>query len=634
VPYLNIIEGPGVGSSFELDSNPKVIGREASADIQLDSLQVSRRHAKIWERGGEYFVQDLESQNGTFVNGLPVDLHTLGIGDEIVVGEVLFSFSDSLVSGTGVHSVLSPGGEPQEFSLTDTIQRTPEPIRRIDGLEPRLKRMPTEMRNLAVLNELSRRASLSNSMEQFLGDLLDVTMSSTSANRGAVLVVNRRSNSLSLRASRNLEPEGTSGSTYSKTIVRYVMKRGIAILSKDPTQDERFDASTSIGEMELQSTICVPMRVKNRILGVIHVDSAEGSPFEQSHLLLLNAIADQAALYIDNLRLQEGQKRASLDFRRSLQSENLVIGKSRRMREITDIIRLVAPTDSTILVRGESGTGKEVIARTIHRQSPRRDRPMIAVNCGALSPTVLESELFGHEKGAFTGAHQQRLGRFELADGGTIFLDEVSELPPELQVRLLRVLQEKEFERVGGQETIHVDVRILASTNRDLREAIRNGSFREDLYFRLKVIELEVPPLRERPEDVPLLVQHFLQTYANEMGRPAPKLAEAAMDAMVKYSWPGNIRELKNAIERAVVLTHGDAIGPGDLPLAGNEIEEPPEEEDLSLEAAEKRQVRKALRATEWNKTQAAKLLGISRARLDRKIRDYGLTKESVFSGD
>jgi Nif-specific regulatory protein len=631
MPYLNIVEGPGVGNSFEVKSEPQVIGRESSADIQLDSLLVSRRHAKVWERGGEYFIQDLESQNGTFVNGLPVDLHTLSMGDEVVIGEVLFSFSDSLVSGTGVHSALAPGAEPSEFSLFDTIQRTPEPIRRIEGLEPRWKRLPEEMRNLSVLNELSRRASLSSSMEQFLGDLIDVAMSAVKGKRGAVLVVNPRSNSLSLRASRNHDSDDPSGPTYSKTIVRYVIKRGIGILSKDPTQDERFDASTSIGEMDLQSTICVPMRVRNRILGVIHIDSFQDSLFDQSHLLLLNTIGDQAALFIDNFRLQEGQKRANLNLRHSLQSESLVIGKSRRMREIVDIVRLVAPTDSTILIRGESGTGKEVIARTIHRQSPRKDKPMIAVNCGALSPTVLESELFGHEKGSFTGAHQQRLGRFELADGGTIFLDEVSELPPELQVRLLRVLQEKEFERVGGQETIKVDVRILASTNRDLREAIRNGRFREDLYFRLKVIEMEVPPLRERMEDVPLLAQHFLQTYANEMGRPVPKLSEAALDAMMKYSWPGNIRELKNAIERAVVLTRGDTIGPGDLPLGGQDGDGLSEKEDLSHQAAEARQIRRVLRATGWNKTQAAKLLGISRATLDRKVSEYGLSRAAAF---
>jgi len=382
----------------------------------------------------------------------------------------------------------------------------------------------------------------------------------------------------------------------------------------------------------LRSIICVPMRVRNRTIGIITLDSAEGEDFQQQHLYLLNTVAAQAALFIDNLRLQENQKRANLGVRRSLQSENLVIGKSRRMREIIDVVKIVAPTDSTVLIRGESGSGKEVIARTIHRQSDRRDKPMVAVNCGALSPTVLESELFGHEKGAFTGAIQQRLGRFELADGGTLFLDEISEMPLELQVRLLRVLQEQEFERVGGQKTIKVDVRIITATNRDLIKAIRNGSFREDLYFRLKVIELEMPPLRERIDDVPLLAQHFLQSYAGEMGRPTPTLSEEALVAMTRYPWPGNIRELKNAIERAVVLTRDDVIQPHELPLTSHMGDDPEDsDDDYTLAGSEERQIRKVLRVTEWNKTQASKLLGISRARLDRKIKDYDITKASMM---
>jgi Nif-specific regulatory protein len=442
--------------------------------------------------------------------------------------------------------------------------------------------------------------------------------------------LNARSNQLSVRASRNRA--GQAEIQYSRSIIRYVLKRGIGILSPSPYEDDRFNASDSVTDLGLRSIICVPMRVRNRTIGIITLDSAEGEDFQQQHLYLLNTVAAQAALFIDNLRLQENQKRANLGVRRSLQSENLVIGKSRRMREIIDVVKIVAPTDSTVLIRGESGSGKEVIARTIHRQSDRRDKPMVAVNCGALSPTVLESELFGHEKGAFTGAIQQRLGRFELADGGTLFLDEISEMPLELQVRLLRVLQEQEFERVGGQKTIKVDVRIITATNRDLIKAIRNGSFREDLYFRLKVIELEMPPLRERIDDVPLLAQHFLQSYAGEMGRPTPTLSEEALVAMTRYPWPGNIRELKNAIERAVVLTRDDVIQPHELPLTSHMGDDPEDsDDDYTLAGSEERQIRKVLRVTEWNKTQASKLLGISRARLDRKIKDYDITKASMM---
>lgn len=631
MPYLTVIDGPDVGTSFEITTQHKVLGRESSVDIHLNSLLVSRRHARVWERGGQFFLQDLDSQNGTFVNGLPIDLHALAMGDEIVLGEVVLSFTDSLDAVPAAQSSSTSPDELAEFSLTDTIQSSPEKGGPFSEPEQRWKRLPLDLRGLAIVNEAARLSSTATSMEQFLGKLMDLVMAATKAHRGALLLINPRSNSLSVRVIRTPSGEDSSEAPFSKTIIRYVLKKGIGILSQDPTQDERFGSSRSIAELGLRSTLCVPMRFRNRILGVIHMDSSQEQTFEQKHLLLVSALASQAALFIENIRVLESQRRSNLAFRRSLQVDSLVIGKSRRMQEIVDMIRLVSPTDSTVLLRGESGTGKEVIARTIHRQSRRKEKPLVVVNCAALSPTVLESELFGHEQGAFTGAVQRRLGRFELAHGGTIFLDEISELPLELQAKLLRVLQEQEFERVGGQETLKVDVRILSSTNRDLQAAIRKGTFREDLYFRLKVIELVLPPLRERSEDVPLLVQHFLQTCAAEMGRPAPKLAPGALETLVNYSWPGNIRELKNLIERAVVLARKETITPLDLPLPGSLEPFPAGEEALSLQAAEQHQIRKVLRLSEWNKTQAAKLLGISRARLDRKIRDYGISKSSMF---
>ncbi|MDA0839676.1 MAG: sigma 54-interacting transcriptional regulator [Planctomycetota bacterium] len=465
MPFLNIIDGPGVGNSFDLGTGEQIIGRELTSDIPLNSLMVSRRHARVYQKESQSFLQDLGSQNGTFVNGLPVELHSLMANDEIVIGEVVLSFSDSLMSGTGVHSVLPSASDSVVLSLTETIQSHPEYIGKNVEPEQRWRRLPNDIRSLAVLNEISQVVAKAQTMEQFLNRMLEHVINATEADRGAVLLLNARSNQLSVRASRNRA--GQAEIPYSRAIIRHVLKSGAGILSPSPTEDERFNTSESVSDLGLRAVICVPMRVRDRIIGIISLDSSEGDDFQQQHLYMLNTVAAQAALFIDNLRLQESQKRSSLGVRRSLQSENLVIGKSRRIREIVDVVRIVAPTDSTVLIRGESGTGKEVIAIIIHRQSKRRDKPMVTVNCGALSPTVLESELFGHEKGAFTGALQQRLGRFELADGGTLFLDEISELPMELQVRLLRVLQEKEFERVGGQKTIKVDVRIIAATNQD-----------------------------------------------------------------------------------------------------------------------------------------------------------------------
>jgi len=624
------MDGPGDGTSFEVKSEPLVLGREVTADIQLESLQVSRRHAKIWERDGQVFLQDLGSQNGTFVNGLPTDFSSLSVGDEVVLGEVALTFTETAESPSVTQSGGTSLSEPPEFSLTETIQSLPDRASLVDAPEQRWTRLPKDIVGLAIMNEVSRLAATSQ-MGEFLESAMDLAVNAVEAQRGVLLLINARSNTISPRVIRSFELEETPEPPFSKAIARYVMRRGIGIFSTNAIEDERFAGGDRVEELELRSVICVPMRFRGRMVGVIHLDNIEPDRFGQKELLLINAIAAQAASFIENSRLEEKQKRDNLSFRRTLQSSNLLIGKSRRIREIVDIIRLVAPTDSTVLLRGESGTGKEVIARAIHRQSMRNDRQMIVVNCAALSPTILESELFGHEKGAFTGAHQRRLGRFELAHGGTILLDEIAELPLELQAKLLRVQEEREFERVGGTTTIKVDVRIMASTNRNLQAEIRNENFREDLYFRLKVIEIELPPLRERMEDVPLLAQHFLQTFATEMGRPMPKLSSSATDLMMSYSWPGNIRELRNMIERAIVLFRGETIDASDLQVNMSDSVVDEDTDDLSLNAAEEHQIKKVLRITGWNKSQAAKLLGISRARLDRRIKHYGLSRAAAF---
>jgi transcriptional regulator with PAS, ATPase and Fis domain len=293
----------------------------------------------------------------------------------------------------------------------------------------------------------------------------------------------------------------------------------------------------------------------------------------------------------------------------------------------------VAATDSTVLIHGESGTGKELIAQAIHAYSHRKNKPFIVVNCAAYSEHLLESELFGHERGAFTGAHRRKLGRFELAKGGTIFLDEVGEIPLHSQLLLLRVLQNKTFERVGGEKTLEADVRIVAATNRNLVEEMKSGGFREDLYYRLNVISIEIPPLRDRKEDIPSLVDHFLKKYSTSTGKQVLKCSQRAMELLMEYDWAGNVRELENAIERAVVMASGSVLSPENLPTAirqegGIPFEGHPIEplQGLSLYEYEKQLILKTLRATEWNKYQTAKLLGITRSTLYSKIEKYGLT--------
>jgi len=311
-----------------------------------------------------------------------------------------------------------------------------------------------------------------------------------------------------------------------------------------------------------------------------------------------------------------------------------IIGKSKPMLEVYDLIRKVAQSKASVLITGPSGTGKELIAKAIHYDSPRKERPFISVNCGALTETLLESELFGHEKGAFTGAIAMKKGRFELADGGTLFLDEVGEMTPSLQVKLLRVLQEMEFERVGGTKTIEVDVRVLSASNRNLKEDVAQGSFREDLFYRLNVIHVEVPPLKERKEDIRLLVHHFIEKYRQDEGKSKIDLAPETWKALYSYPWPGNVRELENVIERAVVLNSGDLIESGDLPP---EFSEKPQELDIhrfispgaelqpTLEKIEEKMIRRALVQADNVQAHAAEMLGITKSLIQHKMKKYNI---------
>ena len=339
-------------------------------------------------------------------------------------------------------------------------------------------------------------------------------------------------------------------------------------------------------------------------------------PFDIEELkLLVKKIEEKQGLLYENALLQEKARREGL----------LVGGRSPAMRKVLELIDKVAPTDATVLVLGESGTGKELVARRIHHTSPRRDKPLVAVHCATFPENLLESELFGYERGAFTGANRRKVGHFEYADGGTIFLDEVGELPASVQAKLLRFLQERQFTRLGGVEPVRVDVRVIAATNRDLEREVREGRFREDLFYRLNVFPIELPPLRERREDIPLLVEHFLR----QRNRPPDVVSPEAMEALLAYDWPGNVRELENVIERALILAGEGRITPDLLPFgrpkAGAKVELP--DEGVNLEEVERELITQALEKAGWNKAKAAKLLGITRRRLYSRMEALGIRK-------
>ncbi|MCB2156339.1 sigma-54 dependent transcriptional regulator [bacterium] len=338
--------------------------------------------------------------------------------------------------------------------------------------------------------------------------------------------------------------------------------------------------------------------------------------------VLVEKAAQHRMLVRENLQLRQ-----QIDKRFGIEG---MIGESNEMQRLYDIVRQVGPTKATILIEGESGVGKEVFAKALHQISPRAKKSFVAVHCAALPETLLESELFGHERGAFTGAISRRPGRFEMADGGTLFLDEIGEIPLSMQVKLLRVLEQREITRVGGTSTLKVDVRLIVATNRELEEEVAEGRFREDLYYRLKVVQVEVPPLRHRRADIPLLAQHFLGDFAQENGRPVPNLSRDAIEILQGYHWPGNVRELRNVMENTFVFLKGDTIQADDLPSSISREREPVTDGltvplGLPLEEVETRYLKRTLASVDGNRTRAAEILGISRRTLQRRIKELGL---------
>jgi formate hydrogenlyase transcriptional activator len=391
----------------------------------------------------------------------------------------------------------------------------------------------------------------------------------------------------------------------------------------------------------VQSFCWLPLTTARRRLGTLVFTSKQPSAYATADMGFLQLVANQVAVAIDNalafqeiaaLKDQLSKEKAYLeDEVRTEHNFEDIVGRSAALRHVLKQVETVAPTGSTVLIRGETGTGKELIARALHDLSPRRERTFVKLNCAAIPTGLLESELFGHEKGAFTGAISQKVGRFELAHQGTLFLDEVGDIPPELQPKLLRVLQEQEFERLGSTKTINVDVRLVAATNRDLATMAADGRFRSDLYYRLNVFPLLLPPLRERSDDIPPLVRHFTQRFARRMGRRIETIPSAVMEALVRYPWPGNIRELQNVIERAVILSPGTSlqVPPGDLQAAATQTPMP-SDEAVTLADAEREHILVALRETGWvvgGPKGAAARLGMKRSTLLWKLKKLGISR-------
>ncbi|MCZ6794841.1 MAG: sigma-54-dependent Fis family transcriptional regulator, partial [Planctomycetota bacterium] len=404
----------------------------------------------------------------------------------------------------------------------------------------------------------------------------------------------------------------------SETILNHIQRDRKAVLVRDVPEHQDF--GVSVIDLKIRSFICVPITHGERFLGLIYVDTRGArQQFDRSDLEFVNAIGRIAGLKLQNLRIQAKLLRENEALRSLTGGGGRMIGSSESMELVFRLIEKVAPRDTSVLVSGENGTGKELVARAIHDRSPRKDRPFVAVSCGAVPPNLVESEFFGYEKGAFTGAQSTTEGKFDLASGGTLFLDEVGEMPLDMQVKLLRALQERKFYRVGGKKEISVDIRVISATNRHLKKAIDDGTFREDLFFRLAVVTIDVPPLRKRGNDILEITEHFL---GQGSGRTA--IAKPATECLLKYDWPGNIRELRNALEQAIILGDGKRITRSDLPPhIGKTGRGKMVFVTKPLSEVEKQYILRVLEETEGNKARAATILGISRETLYQKLKQY-----------
>ena len=417
--------------------------------------------------------------------------------------------------------------------------------------------------------------------------------------------------------------------------------RSRAPIVLDRAAMEEFDSPTSrlLRVEGVRSVVCMPLLTRDRVLGTLSLASLRDAAFQQGDVDLLVQVAGQVAIAVENaLAFQEieelknklAQEKLYLeDEIRSEMNFDEIVGESPSLRAVLRQVETVAPTDSTVLIQGETGTGKELIARAIHNRSPRREHTFVKLSCAAIPTGLLESELFGHERGAFTGAITQRIGRFELAHGGTIFLDEIGDIPLELQPKLLRVLQEQEFERLGSTQTVRVNVRLVAATNRDVGAMVAERAFRSDLYYRLRVFPILVPPLRERQDDIPALVRYFVQKHARRMNRAVETIPAETLDLLVRYPWPGNIRELENLIERAVIVSPGPVLR---VPLSELKPPSEPLGESLTLQAAEREHILRALEATNWvlsGPRGAAVRLGMKRTTLQSKMRKLGVGRSN-----
>lgn len=613
--FLTMTAGHNVGTNFPLDpDHENVVGRDRDCAIVLNDPLCSRFHATLYLRDQQWRVRDDRSRNGTVVDGRKIDELTLEDGAELRFGSTAFSFH--LSEDPPTTTALS------DLNVTQTIVKD-IPVGELDS-EARLDELPGRLDridDLLLLYQLGIRLLGCEDPDQIVRVALELLLERTKAAVVGFLWV---SDEGQLKPKIVIPESQGDRVDLSELLTELVCRRGHAVWIANQM------SSGTTSELEhFADGICAPLVRRgtgasgNSTFGAIHVYLEKGR-FRQADFELIISAANLVAVALVRARTHLSLRS---DYDRLVEETpgcEELIGESPPMKELQSKIQRVARTSGSVLVRGESGTGKELVARAIHRASPRSDRPMVSVNCAAIPAELMESQLFGHKAGAFTGADRDHAGFFQQADLGTLFLDEVGEMTLAGQAKLLRILEGHPFLPVGADRDINVDVRVIAATNQDLHAYVQQKKFREDLYYRLEVFELEVPPLRQRGSDIALLTDYFLDHFRRQHGRPHMRISQEARDALVAYAWPGNVRQLRNVIDSAVVLAEGDTIESSDLTIRSAKRDELP---SLRIETWECKLIREALARTDNNVQDAARLLGIGRATLYRKIEQYGIAR-------
>lgn len=621
-PVLVRRQGTEYGSIHQLDRSRRLgVGRANTNDIVIRDDGCSRNHAEVYWAGEAWMIQDLGSLNGTRVNEKKLEKPaTLTTQDVIRIGQTEYVFFDDLSLLQKVVGDTAQQGAPVGFSIKRRQNQTMSQIVVADAA-PRNR----SSRDLQALYRLALQMGEVKDVADLASLVVKALLEATTADCGAILRIEEGLEHTLLAV--QVPPDMPYTPPVDQIFVLASTEREALLI------EETFESSGMKPRSGRRTAICAPVYADDELLAMLHLYPS--NPLDvlgSEDLDLAVAVTQQLGPALARLERQLTLSSENEQLRETLRVETELIGESRQVREVISQIGMVAPTNATVQIRGESGVGKELVARALHLSSKRREGPFVCLNCAALPETLLESELFGHEKGAFTGASEQKKGKFEVAHKGTIFLDEIGEMTLSTQSKLLRVLDGQPFERVGGDKPIRANVRVVTATNRNLEKAVAEGQFRGDLYYRLQVVEIYVPPLRERKSDVSILARHFLNRFAGEMGRRMRGFSPEALAKLTAYDWPGNIRELRNVIERTVVLTRNSMIQAEDIfitsvptTVSSPTVEVPALTTPPSLEQMEAEHIANALRFTNWNKSQTASLLGIERSTLDRKIKRYSI---------